>query len=158
MEVAKSVYSSTLCWDCANATRPDVCPWVERFEPVDGWEATKTRCMSNTDMPYESYHVSKCPLFKRDSFNGGKTHRTRTREFSFEDGTITLDEVDIDIILAYAESGMRTYRAASLSHYDRRTVSQRLTSIRLKTGVDPRDFSGLIKLTTIIKRRRFDEE
>lgn len=65
-----------------------------------------------------------------------------------------LDDVDEEIILAYANNRMRTLLTAENAHYDRRTVSNRLTSIRLKTGIDPRDFWGLHRLITIIETEK----
>ena len=59
----------TLCWDCANATNPDVCPWANA-QPVDGWKAEET-VVGNHSLRYDSFQVKECPLFKRDGFNGG---------------------------------------------------------------------------------------
>ena len=62
------VFSSTLCWDCANAVPDGVrgCSWSLRFKPVKGWEA-------ETDKVHESatYTVLSCPMFERDSFGCG---------------------------------------------------------------------------------------
>lgn len=61
----------TLCWDCANATNGNACPWVESFDPVPGWWARPTVVKffrENTD----SYQVVKCPLFVRDAESGGR--------------------------------------------------------------------------------------
>lgn len=59
----------TLCWDCANSTKPDVCPWVRDFNPVEGWEAKPRR--TGGWMPFDTYIVFDCPLFRRDSHNAG---------------------------------------------------------------------------------------
>lgn len=64
-------YEHTLCWDCANATNPAVCPWVRGFEPVPGWEAEKTLKEEDSWSPFESYLVKCCPLFERDGIRGG---------------------------------------------------------------------------------------
>lgn len=61
----------TLCWDCKNATSSK-CPWVDRFEPVEGWCARHHR-VSGSYFPYDSYCVIRCPLFKRDADRGGQT-------------------------------------------------------------------------------------
>lgn len=65
----------TLCWDCANATKPWKCPWAaENHEPVPGWEAEKTIVnmrIRGKLYPTESYCVTACPLFERDSNDGG---------------------------------------------------------------------------------------
>ena len=62
-----------------------------------------------------------------------------------------LDDADIAILIAYADGGMRTGTAARNSYYDRRTVSTRLTAIRERVGLNPRDFTDLTRLITIIK-------
>ena len=51
----------TLCWTCKNAYGG--CKWSDYFEPVEGWEATKTY-IDHEDV--ESYLVNSCPLYKRD--------------------------------------------------------------------------------------------
>lgn len=52
----------TICWECMNAVPVGEygCSWSRRFEPVDGWVATKTR--KNTSIG-ETYCVHKCPEF-----------------------------------------------------------------------------------------------
>lgn len=145
-------YTPSLCWDCANALRPDICPWAMDFTPVEGWDAEETVCMDMSERPYNSYLVKKCPLFKRDAYRGGTRHLEKKKPIPMNNGKYNLDEMDCDIILAYAESGMRTFRTAEITHYDRRTVSNRLTSIRLKAGIDPRDFNGLCQLVRIVKK------
>lgn len=64
---AKTMYTQTLCWSCANAV-PDKygkrgCSWSRSFEPVKGWDADETRLYS--DKPTQSYHVRQCPEFVR---------------------------------------------------------------------------------------------
>lgn len=53
---------ATLCWDCQRAAGADRCCWADRFEPVPGWEAVKTKTM----MGLTSYAVKNCPAFLRD--------------------------------------------------------------------------------------------
>lgn len=62
-----SVYS--LCWDCKLAT-DNRCPWVDKGDPVPGWDAVKVR-VNRAWKPYGSYMVNDCPMFKRDAWNGG---------------------------------------------------------------------------------------
>lgn len=64
-------YQQTLCWDCANATDQAKCPWVNNGTPVPGWEATPTH-HPHWWQPYDSFCVTKCPLFIRDAVEGGK--------------------------------------------------------------------------------------
>ena len=61
--------AQTLCWKCKNAVPgPEAgCPWSERFEPVEGWEAEFTQVRSQRNrarIEVESYCVIKCPLFE----------------------------------------------------------------------------------------------
>ena len=50
----------TLCWNCAKACGHE-CPWAERFEPVQGWDAIPVKSRTA-----DSYIVISCPLFSRD--------------------------------------------------------------------------------------------
>lgn len=59
----------SLCWDCKNATRPDVCSWTDNFTPVPGWKAKPSKIYGAH--PIDSYTVLECPRFKRDSFGAG---------------------------------------------------------------------------------------
>ena len=62
-----------------------------------------------------------------------------------------LDDTDVAIIRASAECSMRVNQIAKMLHYDRRTISNRLTTIRLRTGIDPRDFWGLHRLILLLE-------
>ena len=55
----------TLCWECKKATGCGDCPWANRFEPVDGWDATPTE-IKTVGRIEQSYIVNDCPLFERD--------------------------------------------------------------------------------------------
>lgn len=143
----------TKCWNCANATRPDKCPWVESFTPVPGWTATPTRLMTESPQPYDSYLITDCPLFERDAYRGGqkksekkepKRHQTpQTLDLDYAVVWKKLDDDDIKLLCTYADHGMEVNQTAQSIYYDRRTVSSKLTAIRIKTGADPRDFWGL---------------
>ena len=55
-----------ICWYCKNAV-PSIktgagCSWSRKFEPVEGWTATKT-VVNESDV---SYHVVGCPEFEED--------------------------------------------------------------------------------------------
>ena len=81
-----------------------------------------------------------------EAAHGGKEGIAISDESVFE----ILDEVDFEILVAFAKCGMNVTRTAREIHFDRRTVSNRLTNIRLKCGIDPRDFWGLTNLLRII--------
>lgn len=68
----------TLCWDCRNCTKPEVCPWVRNFTPVTGWEATPT--VVGKHYPMDSYLVTSCPLFERGSCNAGQEESQLNRK------------------------------------------------------------------------------
>lgn len=68
---AKTMYTQTLCWSCANAV-PDKygkrgCAWSRRFEPVKGWDAQETRLYAGDGSKrfQKSYCVRQCPEFVR---------------------------------------------------------------------------------------------
>lgn len=63
----------TLCWECANALCG--CSWSQRFEPVPGWVATPTY-----NKGIQSYIVTECPEFDRDSVNSGLKRIKRRNE------------------------------------------------------------------------------
>ena len=78
--------------------------------------------------------------------------RRKRRVITISDEAIfeLLDDADIIVLKSYSENGMGVTRTARNTHYDRRTISGRLTNIRLKVGIDPRDFFGLANLLRII--------
>lgn len=55
----------TLCWQCKKSTSGSDCPWANRFEPVDGWNATSSIVKMGLDRTQESFFVHECPLFER---------------------------------------------------------------------------------------------
>lgn len=68
---AKTMYTQTLCWSCANAV-PDKygkrgCSWSRSFEPVKGWDAQETRLYGGDGSKrfQKSYCVRQCPEFVR---------------------------------------------------------------------------------------------
>lgn len=79
-EAIKIAKSQTLCWDCANATEINKCPWCAEFKPVEGWWAipkkTKYRLEATPNLPIrwreeDTYCVLMCPLFERTSYRAG---------------------------------------------------------------------------------------
>lgn len=68
---AKTLYTQSLCWSCANAV-PDKygkhgCAWSRHFKPVEGWDAQETRMYSGKEgkNSVQSYCVRQCPEFVR---------------------------------------------------------------------------------------------
>lgn len=60
-----NVKPESLCFLCANSKGG--CSWSDRFEPVEGWKATKTVIHPNiTSGRVDSYFVEDCPLFQAD--------------------------------------------------------------------------------------------
>lgn len=55
----------TLCWDCEKAVGGSDCPWANKLEPVEGWEAISTTVKMTPGRGVESFVVKKCPMFKR---------------------------------------------------------------------------------------------
>lgn len=58
----------TLCWDCAKSTNGKLCPWVNSFDPVPGWEAKEVERPEYFKSKDKSkwkpdYIVISCPEF-----------------------------------------------------------------------------------------------
>ena len=63
----------SLCWDCQNATDFFKCEWAAEGTPVPGWWAIPTTIKAPRGCaPTQSYHVVRCPKFKRGSVAGGQ--------------------------------------------------------------------------------------
>jgi hypothetical protein len=63
--VTSSVADQSLCWSCARAgSVPPAkgCAWIEKFEPVKGWTAEKTKL---------GWRVIACPKLKRGKWRDG---------------------------------------------------------------------------------------
>lgn len=72
------------CWTCKHCGNSPIyrngkklyCPWVDRFAPVPGWDATPTEILSSKREENEkgelvsvitpSYEIHKCPLYEYD--------------------------------------------------------------------------------------------
>ena len=61
-----------------------------------------------------------------------------------------LSETEKTILRAMADCNMHVTRAAERCNYSRQTVYDRLLKIEAKTGINPNDFRGLVKLLTKI--------
>ena len=100
--VGKNGANPSLCWDCENCTKPNVCSWVRDFTPVDGWRAKKTRL--GGAYPMDSYLVIECPLFNRSSYGAGMaTDIMCGREDSFDLSNDDLKAISCAIIERYVE-------------------------------------------------------
>lgn len=65
-----------------------------------------------------------------------------------------MDELTNDerkLLERYAECRMRVSAVAKETHYDRRTIYRRLSSLKAKTGIDPFTFYGLCQLLGVIE-------
>nr|DAZ12623.1 MAG TPA: outer capsid protein sigma-1 attachment protein [Caudoviricetes sp.] len=61
------VHQSQLCWTCSKATNPpgSDCSWSAKLIPVDGWKAELIRRELKNGYTYESYCITKCPLYEK---------------------------------------------------------------------------------------------
>lgn len=76
--------SDQLCWRCRIATgrlsrrTGEPCPWAEKGEPVEGWDAEMTR-RQLTDAygrrTQESWRIRRCPLFEEDETENDSNER-----------------------------------------------------------------------------------
>lgn len=75
----KQIKKATLCWRCRHAvpSASTGCSWSRRFVPVEGWTAEKHRQRSNGSV-YETYCVTSCPLFQKDSRNSADSCKDDT--------------------------------------------------------------------------------
>lgn len=98
----------TLCWDCILATDFQKCEWAGEGKPVPGWDAVPTTIkMPKGYEPTHSYHVTRCPKFKRCSVAGGQE-----RCLLVSDDSISLDNNDVkNIAEAIVESAVDDWKA-----------------------------------------------
>lgn len=54
---------NTLCWECSKGVRE--CQWMSDLKPIPGWIAEKTVIINGKRRGFQSYCVTKCPLFER---------------------------------------------------------------------------------------------
>lgn len=64
-----------------------------------------------------------------------------------------MTEMDKKVILALADCGMRTARAASKLYLHFNSVKYHIVRVRLETGLDPLCFYDLITLVEMVKAR-----
>lgn len=68
-EVLNKEYSP--CWTCKHGTNAGhKCPWVDRFEPVEGWDAKWVPicevCDNGERRTIYGYKIKSCPLYEAD--------------------------------------------------------------------------------------------
>lgn len=73
-------------------------------------------------------------------------------------GFDTLTPDDKRVVMAFADGRMNMREAARKERYAYTTVMYHLTSVRAKTGLDPRNFHDLAQLVQAIKDEREDYE
>lgn len=62
-----------------------------------------------------------------------------------------LGRVDVEILMSFANNGMKVSATARETFYDRRTIEYRLDRIRKAVGLNPRDFWDLHTIIGAIK-------
>lgn len=63
-DTGKFAIKDSLCWHCSRS-EDGSCSWSDRFVPVEGWDAQKSKRKSEAYK--ESYNVRGCPQFARYS-------------------------------------------------------------------------------------------
>lgn len=67
-----------------------------------------------------------------------------------------LKKGEIETLFLMADNGMNVAKAANAGFYNRKTIYERLRNIKAKTGIDPRDFYGLLKLLQMVKGEKHE--
>lgn len=112
----------TICWDCQNSTR---CSWADGI-PVKGWTATPT-VVHDYDGDYDSYMVTKCPLFQKD---------TKRRVF-VEEMAVMLGKTSGQIIYAVRSAGGRE---ALQGWFEEIGYKLRINKIRNRDGREKHEY------------------
>lgn len=73
-------------------------------------------------------------------------------------GFWTLTPDDKRVVMAYANGRMNMKEAARKENYAYTTVMYHLTSVRAKTGLDPKNFHDLAQLVNMIEEERKEYE
>ena len=82
-----------------------------------------------------------------------KKRQTRETSALLEKGE-TMDERDVEIILALADNNMNESETSRALYMHRNTVIYRLRKVKRLTGLDPMNFHDLCKLVQMIQDRR----
>lgn len=73
-------------------------------------------------------------------------------------GFETLTPDDKRVVMAYANGKMNMKEASRRENYAYTTVSYHLTSVRAKTGLNPKNFHDLAQLVSMIEEERKEYE
>ncbi len=73
-------------------------------------------------------------------------------------GFETLTHDDKRVVMAFADGRMNMKEAARKESYAYTTVMYHLTSVRAKTGLDPKNFHDLAQLVSMIEEERKEYE
>jgi len=108
---------TSLCWDCRNCTKPEVCSWANDFTPVKGWTAIPTTVGGYH--PFDSYLVKECPLFSRAAFSGGQT-----RDLFVKADYLEIDDQDAENLAeAIIERAIEDWKFLEYGNLDNITFS-----------------------------------
>lgn len=73
-------------------------------------------------------------------------------------GFETLTPDDKRVVVAYANGRMNMKEASRRENYAYTTVAYHLTSVRAKTGLNPKNFHDLAQLVSMIEKERKEYE
>lgn len=73
-------------------------------------------------------------------------------------GFETLTPDDKRVVIAYANGRMNMKEASRRENYAYTTVAYHLTSVRAKTGLNPKNFHDLAQLVSMIEKERKEYE
>ena len=140
-----SLVSPTLCWDCAKATDEDACPWVKDNTPIPDWQAIDHRVAGRNG--YNSFRITQCPLFYRDSYFGGKDWRWgRPPKVKLEDS----DTIEIAAsVIEQAVSDWKTLRSIGVEEF--RITGQYIKQKELIAFFNSRWFEQLLAIVTEVE-------
>lgn len=154
-------HDPTLCWDCANATRPWRCEWVSEFKPVEGWTA-HGGIVSRRSSPFHSYHVIKCPKFQRDSYCGGlvaedgnaKTHLDNNDVINLAEAIVERQiadwkELDFGLLSTYHRNGTYIKRKDVIAFFHSPWCAQLMQEFTAWTPAKLREWLKIPPLSSI---------
>lgn len=69
-----------------------------------------------------------------------------------------LTQAERETLILLADNRMSVAEVARECYYSRKTIYDRIRTIKAKTGIDPLDFWGLHRLLTIAENEKEEEE